>query len=76
MPIAAFDAALVAKAVQWLERFYAGVDARLDYGFVELSSETLREPQLAQVWHAALVNERSHAENVGRRRQSLGELLR
>lgn len=76
MPIAAAHAELATKAVIWLQRFYAGVEAQLVDNSVVLSSASLAAPQLEQVWRAALVNEQSYVENMVRRRELLGELVR
>jgi hypothetical protein len=76
VPIAASDTELAKNAVIWLRRFYAGVEAQFADSSVALLSASLSGPQLEQVWRAALANEQSYAENIARRRELLGELVR
>jgi hypothetical protein len=74
-PIVA-DTELATNAVNWLRRFYVGVDAQLADNSVELSSASLAVDQLEQIWRAALLNEQSYVENMARRRKLLDELVR
>lgn len=56
--------------------FHRGVSARVEGERVTLEGDELTEPELKRVWNAALLNERAHAQNEGKRRQVLEQLSR
>jgi hypothetical protein len=74
VPLTKAQRSLAANAAVWLPRFYPGVGAEVLDTEVHLKSNECDEAQLKRIWYAVLLNERTHAENDGQRRQLLAGL--
>lgn len=73
LPLAQSDMRFAASASQWVGCFYPGTEAQVRDDQIRLAGDVSAD-RLEQIWRAALLNERRHAENEDRRRALLAGL--
>lgn len=73
--IVELDDTFARLAMTWVPRFYPGIQLELGDQQVTLMSEAYDQRQLANIWSAALLNEKLHAAAEQSRRATLEALL-